>query len=168
MKVAVHVGTDAPETAAQLTADPRLVVPFLNCTVPAGLAPVPVEVTVAVKLTLPPEAIEVGEAISAVVVAVVALTVNVMALLARPPTVTMTLPVVAAAGTGTAMLVALQLVGVPAVPLKVTVLVPCVAPKFVPAIVTDVPTGPDAGLRPDMVGLDVAKVKGTAAELLVL
>jgi hypothetical protein len=41
------------------------------------------------------------------------------------------------------MLVALQLVGVPAVPLNVTVLVPCVVPKFVPVIVTEVPTGPD-------------------------
>jgi hypothetical protein len=41
------------------------------------------------------------------------------------------------------MLVGLQLVGVPAVPLNVTVLVPCVAPKFVPVIVTDVATGPD-------------------------
>jgi hypothetical protein len=39
-------------------------------------------------------------------------------------TVTKTGPVVALAGTGTAMLVALQLEGVAAVPLKVTVLVP--------------------------------------------
>jgi hypothetical protein len=41
------------------------------------------------------------------------------------------------------MLVGPQLVGVPAVPLNFTVLVPCVAPKFVPVIVTDVATGPD-------------------------
>jgi hypothetical protein len=41
------------------------------------------------------------------------------------------------------MLVALQLVGVPAVPLNVTVLVPWVAPKFAPVIVTGVPTPPD-------------------------
>ena len=34
------------------------------------------------------------------------------------------------------MLVALQLVGVAVVPLNFTVLVPCVAPKFAPAIVT--------------------------------
>jgi hypothetical protein len=51
-------------------------------------------------------------------------TVNVNALLATPPTVTTTAPVVAPLGTGTTMLLALQLVGVPAVPLKVTVLVP--------------------------------------------
>ena len=44
------------------------------------------------------------------------------------------------------MLVALQLVGVAAVPLNVTVLVPAVAPKFAPVIVTAVPTGPDVGV----------------------
>jgi len=70
-------------------------------------------------------------------------TVKLTPLLAAPPTVTTTFPVVAPLGTATAMLVALQLVGVPAVPLNVTVLVPCVAPKFVPVIVTEVPTGPD-------------------------
>ena len=55
-------------------------------------------------------------------------------------------PVVAALGTGTTMLVALQLVGVAVVPLKVTVLVPFVEPKFVPVIVTGVPATPDVGL----------------------
>jgi hypothetical protein len=45
-------------------------------------------------------------------------------LLAAPFTVTTTFPVVAPVGTGTTMLVALQLVGVPVVPLKLTVLVP--------------------------------------------
>jgi hypothetical protein len=44
------------------------------------------------------------------------------------------------------MLVALQLVGFVAVPLNVTVLFPCVAPKFMPEIVTDVlPTSTKAG-----------------------
>ena len=70
-------------------------------------------------------------------------TVNVTPLLATPPTVTTTFPDVAPLGTGRVMLVALQLVGVPAVPLNFTVLVPCVAPKLVPVIVTEVPTGPD-------------------------
>jgi|ERR1017187_1803330 hypothetical protein len=51
-------------------------------------------------------------------------TVNVTPLLATPPTVTTTVPVVAPLGTGTAMLVAVQLVGVPDVPLNFTVLVP--------------------------------------------
>ncbi len=51
-------------------------------------------------------------------------TVKLTPLLATPPTVTTTFPVVAPVGAGTTMLVALQLVGVPAVPLNVTVLVP--------------------------------------------
>jgi len=58
------------------------------------------------------------------------------------------------------MLVALQVVGVAAVPLKVTVLVPCEAPKFVPVTVTDVPTGPEFGLRLVMLG-GVAMVNTT-------
>ena len=62
------------------------------------------------------------------------------------------MPVVAPAGTGTAMLLALQAVGADAVPLNVTVLVPCVAPKFAPVIVTEVPTDPDAGFRLVMLG----------------
>src|SRR6202048_4865485 len=45
-------------------------------------------------------------------------------LLADPPTVTTTFPVVAAAGTAVSMLVALQAVAVARVPLKVTVLDP--------------------------------------------
>src|ERR1700686_2680642 len=52
--------------------------------------------------------------------------------LATPFTVTTTLPVVAPAGTETEIKPALQLEGVDAVPLNVTVLVPWVAPKFVP------------------------------------
>ncbi len=87
-------------------------------------------------------------------------TVKLIPLLATPPTVTTTFPFVAPVGTDTAMLVALQLVGVAVVPLKVTVLVPCVAPKLVPVIVTEVPAGPLFGLRPLMLG-DVT-VKGTA------
>ena len=69
-------------------------------------------------------------------------------LLAPPPTVTRTLPLVAPLGTGTAMLVSLQTVGMPAVPLNVTVLVPCEAPKPPPKIVTGVPTTPEFGLMP--------------------
>src|SRR5260370_42057123 len=74
-------------------------------------------------------------------------TVNVTPLLVWAPTTTTTFPVVAPAGTGTTMLVALQLVGAADVPLKVTVLVPWVAPKFAPVIVRDVPTDPEVGLR---------------------
>lgn len=73
-------------------------------------------------------------------------------LLATPATVTMTFPVVAPVGTETTTLVALQLVGVARAPLKVTVLVPCVAPKLLPAIVTVEPAGPVLGLRLVMEG----------------
>jgi hypothetical protein len=79
-------------------------------------------------------------------------------LLAAPPTVTTTLPVVAPAGTGTAMLVAPQLVGVAPIPLKVTLLVPWVAPKFAPVIVTGVPSTPDVGFRLVMLGATVVAV----------
>jgi hypothetical protein len=43
------------------------------------------------------------------------------------------------------MLVALQLTGEAVVPLNVTVLPPWVAPKFVPVIVTEVPTAAGFG-----------------------
>src|SRR6266849_608017 len=79
-------------------------------------------------------------------------TVKLDPLLATPPTVTTTFPVVAPLGTGATMLVPLQLVGVANVPLNVTVLVPWVVPKFVPVIVTDVPTVPDVGFRFVMLG----------------
>ncbi len=78
--------------------------------------------------------------------------VKVSPLLACPLVVTTTSPVVAPTGTMTVMLVALQLVIDAAVPLNVTVLNPCVAPKFVPVIVTACPTAPDAGFTDAMFG----------------
>ncbi len=59
-------------------------------------------------------------------------TVNASPLLVALPTVTTMFPVVACAGTVVVMRVLLQLVGVAAVPLNVTVLLPCVAPKCAP------------------------------------
>jgi len=50
------------------------------------------------------------------------------------------------------MLVALQVVGTDGTPLNVTVLVACEEPKFVPVIVTDVPTSPRGGVRLTRVG----------------
>jgi hypothetical protein len=88
------------------------------------------------------------------------LTVKFTLLLATPPTVTTTPPVVAPVGTGTTILAALQLLGAADVPLKAMVLVPFVEPKFAPLIVTDVPTGPEAGLRLVMFG-DVDEVTVT-------
>src|SRR5712671_8220323 len=124
-----------------------------------GVAVVPLNVTVLVPLVAP-------KLVPAIVTAVAAgplvgerlvmvggtVTVNETPLLASPPTVTTTLPVVAPAGTGTTMLVADQLVAVAAVPLNVTVLVPCVAPKAAPVIVTAVATGPLTGERLVRVG----------------
>jgi hypothetical protein len=129
--------------APQLVGDPA--VP-LNVTVLAPCVPpkfVPVIVTDA---PTPPD---VGLTL---LIDAVGCTVKLTPLLATPPTVTTTFPVVAPAGTGTAMLVPLQLVGDPAVPLNVTVVVPCVASKFVPVIVTDAPTVPEVGETLEMLG----------------
>src|ERR1044072_1820488 len=75
-------------------------------------------------------------------------TVQFTPVVANPPTVTTTLPEVVPLGTGTIMLVAVQPVAVPALtPLKVTALLPWLDPKFVPVIVTAVPTEPALGDR---------------------
>src|SRR5882762_6904641 len=79
-------------------------------------------------------------------------TVKGMPLLGVPATVTTTFPVVAPLGTGTTMLVEVQLVGVPVIVLKVTELDPWLAPKFVPVIVTEVPNEPEEGLTLVMLG----------------
>jgi hypothetical protein len=81
-----------------------------------------------------------------------AVTANVIPLLAIPPTVTTTGPVVAPAGTGTRRLVVLQVIGVAVVPLNRTLLDPCMPPKFAPPIVTGVPTGPVGGDKLVMIG----------------
>src|SRR5260221_1448910 len=90
------------------------------------------------------------------------LTVKVTPLLAIPLTVTITLPVVAPLGTVTAMLVAFQFAGVALVPLNVTVLGPCVEPKFVPVMVTAAHTKPEVGLRMVMLVLVLVSVQVTA------
>jgi hypothetical protein len=75
-------------------------------------------------------------------------------LLTTPLIDTTTFPVVAPAGTGATIWVSLQLVVLAAKPLNKTrlTLVPTVGPKFVPLIVTTVPTGPDVGLMLVMFG----------------
>ena len=87
-----------------------------------------------------------------------AVTVKLTALLAAPPTVTTTFPLVAPLGTGATMLVADQLVGVAAVPLNFTVLLPWVLPKLVPETVTEVPTDPEAGDKVVICGAEAASV----------
>jgi hypothetical protein len=75
-------------------------------------------------------------------------------LLATPPTVTTTPPVVAPVGTVATIEEAPQVVIVVAVvPLNVTVLVPCVPPKFAPVIVTEAPTAADVGDKLVMLGV---------------
>ena len=66
---------------------------------------------------------------------------------------TITFPVVAPTGTGTTIAVELQLMGIPATPLNVTELVPCVEPKFVPIIVSVAPIVVDVVDRFVMLGI---------------
>src|SRR5258708_8077856 len=120
-----------------------------------GVAAVPLNFTVLVPCVAPkfaplivtdaPTNPEVGFRL--VILGAETVTVKFTPLLAAPPTVTTTLPVAPPAGTRTTMLVALQLVRVAAIPLNFTVLVPCVAPRFAPAIVTDAPMTPDVGFK---------------------
>jgi uncharacterized protein YjeT (DUF2065 family) len=132
---------------------------------------VPLNVTVLVPWVAPklapamvtdaPTAPDVGFKLVMLGAETVGLTVKFTPLLATPETVTTTLPVVAPTGTAATMLVALQLVGVAAVPLNLIVLVPCVAPKFAPAIVTELPTVPDVGFKLVMFGAGTVTVKLT-------
>jgi hypothetical protein len=89
-----------------------------------------------------PTAPEVGETF-----VMVGVTVKITPALATPETVTTTFPVVAPVGTVVLMLVPLHAVAVAVVPLNLTVLVPCVVPKFVPVIVTAAPINPVPGER---------------------
>ena len=125
-----------------------------------GVAMVPLNVTVLVPFVAPKLVpvivtdVPIGPLVGARLVRLgVGTTVNTMSLLAPPLTVMTTFPVVALVGTGTMMLVADHVVGVPMVPLKVRVLVPSVAPKLVPVTVTDEPTGPLVGARLVMIAV---------------
>ena len=68
ISVALHVGEVAPDTAAQVCAIPSGVDPFMNCTVPVGLAAAPAPTTVAVSVTLPPDEMLVDELVTVVMV----------------------------------------------------------------------------------------------------
>src|SRR5271165_4487127 len=128
----------------------------LNLTV---LAPCVVPKFAPVMITEVPRAPDVGD--SVVMLGAGTVTVKLTPLLARPATVTTTLPVVAPVGTGAVMLVLDQLVGVAVVPLNLTVLAPCVAPKFAPVIITEVPTTPEVGDSVVMLGAGTVTVKLT-------
>jgi hypothetical protein len=97
---------------------------------------------VPVIVTLVPTLPEVGDKF---VMLGVGSTVKPTPTLLPPPVVTTIGPDVALGGTGVTMLVALQLVGFAEVPLKATVLVAWVPPKFVPVMVMLAPAGPLLG-----------------------
>jgi hypothetical protein len=80
-------------------------------------------------------------------------TVKLIPFVFTPLAFTTTLPVVAPVGTVATMLLALQLLTVAVVPLNLTVPLPCVAPKFDPAMVTDAPTAPEVGDRLVILGV---------------
>jgi hypothetical protein len=73
-------------------------------------------------------------------------TVNPTPLLAIPFTVTTTFPDVTPVGTTAPMLVTLQLVVTAAIPLNVTLLLPCDAPKFDPLTTTAAVTAAEGGV----------------------
>jgi hypothetical protein len=91
-------------------------------------------------------------------------TVKLVPLLFTPPTLTTTFPVVAPVGTATEILVFDQQEpqGVAAVPLNFTVLVPWLAPKLVPVMVTEIPIGPEVIERLEMVGVALVAVLQTS------
>ena len=84
-------------------------------------------------------------------------TVNGAPLLVPPGVVTLTLPVVAPAGTVAVIWVAEFTVNVAAVPLKLTAVVPV---KLLPVITTEAPTVPLVGLKLAILGAGVVTVKG--------
>jgi hypothetical protein len=127
---------------------------------PVGVAAVPLNVTrlapsVAPKFAPPivTGALTAAEDGDKLLMLGVGRTVNAAPALDTLFTVIITLRVVAPAGTETTIDVALQLVGIAAMALNVTVLAPWVAPKYVPGIVTAAPTAPDDGDRLVMPGV---------------
>jgi hypothetical protein len=91
-----------------------------------------------------------------------AVTVKSVALVAvLVPTVTVTFPLIAPAGTVVVMLVAVLAVTVATVPLNFTILDVGVVLKFEPLIITVVPADPERGLKEVMVGEPVVTVKST-------
>jgi uncharacterized protein YjeT (DUF2065 family) len=156
------VTTTLPVTAPVGT-DVTMLAPFQL----VGVAFTPAKATVLVPCVAPkfapvivtavPTAPELG--LRLVILGAGTVTAKAEPLLACPLTVTTTLPVTAPAGTGATMLAPFQLVGAACTPPNVTVLVPCVAPKFAPVIVTAVPITPELGLRLVMLGAGVVTVK---------
>jgi len=118
----------------------------------AALPAEQVNVTVTAELLQPLE-LGAGEAEAVILGGPEEVTVKFAPLLVTPETVTTMLPVEAPFGTGTTMVEELQLIADAAVPLKVMALLPWVAPRFVPVILTDEPTEPELGDKPVMLGV---------------
>ena len=93
-------------------------------------------------VTLVPVGPDAGERL---VILGVGRTVKATPLLGAPDAVMTMFPVVAPDGTDTTTVVLLQLLGLPTVPLNLTLPLPWVAPKFAPLTVTEVPTRPEVG-----------------------
>jgi hypothetical protein len=100
-------------------------------------------------MTVAPTAPEVGDKLE---ILGVGKTVKLWPLLFTPLAKTTTFPVVAPVGTVVVMLVALQAVTVAVVPLNLTVLLPWLEPKLLPAIVAEAPTAPVDGVRLEILG----------------
>ncbi len=91
---------------------------------------------------------------SAVLTVLGAPTVNTLLLVAvLPPTVTVTKPVVAPAGTLILIVLVVDAEGLPVTPLNFTILLDGIGSKFVPPIITKLPIGPLSGFKKLIVGL---------------
>lgn len=107
-------------------------------------------------VVVPAQSVRFAGCVVKVMVAAV-VTVKLVALVAVfPPTVTVIFPVVAPAGTVVVILVVVLAETTAVVPLNFTVLLAGVALKFVPVMVTLVPTGPLEGVKLVMVGVSAA------------
>jgi hypothetical protein len=98
-------------------------------------------------LTAVPETPELGE-----IAEMTGVTVKTSPFVEAPFTTTVNSPVNAPVGTGATSVVLLHEVGVLGTPLKRTMLVPWLVPKFEPLIVTAVPTVPETGKKFEIAG----------------
>src|SRR5438552_2324842 len=148
---------------AVVTSAPRLAPSSLNCTPTTPTLSVALAETVTVPETEAPATGAVMETAGGVASFT---TVKALVLVAAPPgVVTLSGPVVAPVGTISRIVVAEATVkGAAPVPLNVTAVAPV---KFVPLIVTMVPTGPLVGVKLVIVGAFIT-VTLTAAEVAVL
>jgi hypothetical protein len=139
----------AGTTATTDLSDALLTVAAVPLNVTVGVVANPAIKLVPVIVTEVPAAPSVGDRL-----VIAGISVKAAVLLATPPTVTITgsLPATPFPVATATIDVLLQLVIVATYPLNVTVLVPCVAPKFVPVIVTGLPTAAEVGDKLLMMG----------------